>query len=67
MKPDKRSFEQALDSYEKVKAEYEAFKQMQKKLGIPKRTIFDSKAITGDIEGKEFLETLKMLKKMVET
>jgi ASC-1-like (ASCH) protein len=67
VKPDKRSFEQALDSYEKVKAEYEAFKQMQKKLGIPKRTIFNSEAITGDIEGKEFLETLKMLKKTVET
>lgn len=67
LKMSKNSFERTIDSYEKVKITYETFKQMKKKLGIPKRTIFNSEVISGDIEGRDFLETVEMLKKKEKT
>lgn len=63
MKANKKSFDQMLDSYEKVKNDYENFKRMRKKLGIPERSIFNIEVIRGNIEGKEFLEAVKLLKK----
>lgn len=51
------------DSYREIREIFEVFKKLQKELGIPKRTIFDTEATKGDVKGTEFFETVEQLKR----
>lgn len=66
MDSEARAHKELFDSYKNIKETLEAFRKLQTELGIPKRTIFDTEATKGDVQGTKFLEAVEQLKKKKE-
>ena len=49
-------------SYDEIKKTYEKYKELRRELGMPRRTIFNTEAIRGDVQGTEFFESVKQLR-----
>jgi hypothetical protein len=49
-------------SYDEIKKTYDKYKELRRELGMPRRTIFNTEAIRGDVQGTEFFESIKQLR-----